>query len=257
MLNITTENIPDAIRQLIVEFRRSQVSRFPVDVAHSGINRSIHFGDSRFPNKESLARLEVNGLDKNNKKILKMYSFRISNDKFLCTNRDYRTRSTSDPKKMLKWMKDYIKPYTGPEVARMSKDTVADAHRAWQREAEEAAVSINRISERAIYEEIEALLSFGVEFRTEKFRELATVGLPAYKEKRMRSVKAEPKTHVLINPDESVVVSGDADTATYDSLEAAPEQVQQHVALLRMMEQNEYLPDVGIKVNAQVFWVNT
>jgi hypothetical protein len=35
-----------------------------------------------------------------------------------------------------------------------------------------------------------------------------------------------------------------------------PQDIQQQVSLLRMMEADQYLPEVGIRFDQNVFWVN-
>jgi hypothetical protein len=262
MLNIIQTNpLPTIIQGLVTEFRRVQVSRFPIDVEASAGSSQVRFVDSRFA-KDSwridkvLAILHMNGFDKNGKPAIKMMSKRINNEKYSTHNSEYHTRVSSDPKKVLKWMKDYIKPYAPHEVAERTRDRVVNAHGAWQTKAADDMTGFSYVREAELYEEIEALLSVGVQFRTNKFRELAERGLPAYREKQLRSKADRPRTHVIFNPDESVVVTDDKEAHTYDSFDMVPQDVQQQVSLLRMMEADQYLPEVGIRFGKNVFWVN-
>lgn len=261
MLNIIQTNpLPTIIQGLVTEFRRVQVSRFPINVEASAGSSQVRFVDSRFPGgwrtDKSLAVLHMEGFDKNNKPIIKMTSKRINNEKYSHQNSEYHTRVSSDPKKMLKWMKEYIKPYTPFEVAERTRDRVFSAHDMWQTQASDAMTGFSYVREAELYDEIEQLLSVGVQFRTNKFRELAEQGLPAFREKQARSKAAKPETHVIFNPDESVVVTDNAGAATYDSFDMVPQAIQQQVSLLRMMEADQYLPEVGIRFDTNVFWVN-
>ena len=261
MLNIIQTNpLPTIIQGLVTEFRRVQVSRFPINVEASAGSSQVRFVDSRFPGgwraDKSLAVLHMEGFDKNSKPIIKMTSKRINNEKYSHHNADYHTRVSSDPKKMLKWRKEYIKPYTPLEVAERTRDRVFSAHDMWQTQASDAMTGFSYVREAELYDEIEQLLSVGVQFRTKKFRELAEQGLPAYREKQARSKAAKPETHVIFNPDESVVVTDKEGATTYDSFDMVPQAIQQQVSLLRMMEADQYLPEVGIRFDTNVFWVN-
>jgi hypothetical protein len=61
---------------------------------------------------------------------------------------------------------------------------------------------------------------------------------------------------VIFNPDESVAVTDKDGATTYDSFDMVPQDIQQQVSLLRMMEADQYLPEVGIRFDKNVFWVN-
>jgi hypothetical protein len=264
MLNIIQTNpLPTIIQGLVTEFRRVQVSRFPIDVEASAGSSQVRFVDSRFAGRghgwhitNTLAILNMNGFDKNYKPLIKMTSKRINNEKYSAHNSEYHTRVSSDPKKVLKWMKDYIKPYTPQEVAERTRDRAFSAYDTWQTQASDAMSGLTYVREEELYEEIGALVSVGVQFRTDKFRKLAEEGLPAYLEKQARRKADKPATHVIINPDDSVVVTDKYGATTYDSFDMVPQDIQQQVSLLRMMEADQYLPEVGIRFDKNVFWVN-
>ena len=262
MLNIIQTNpLPTVIQGLVTEFRRVQVSRFPIDVEASGGSSQVRFVDSRFAKdswrmEKVLAILHMNGFDKNGKPTIKMVSKRITNEKYSHHNSEYHTRVSSDPKKVLKWMKDYIKPYTPQEVAERTRIRALSAYDTWQTEASDAMSGLNYVREEELYAEIEALVSVGVQFRTDKFRKLAEEGLPAYLEKQARRNADKPATHVIFNPDESVAVTDKDGATTYDSFDMVPQAIQQQVSLLRMMEADQYLPEVGIRFDKNVFWIN-
>jgi hypothetical protein len=262
MLNIIQTNpLPTVIQGLVTDFRRVQVSRFPIDVEASAGSSQVRFVDSRFAQgswrvEKVLAILHMNGFDKSGKPLIKMMSKRINNEKYSMHNPEYHTRISSDPKKVLKWMKDYIKPYSPLEVAERTRDRAFSAYGTWQTQASDAMSGLNYVREEELYAEIGALVSVGVQFRTDKFRKLAEEGLPAYLEKQARRKADKPATHVIFNPDESVAVTDDREAHTYDSFDMVPQAIQQQVSLLRMVEADQYLPEVGIKFDNNVFWVN-
>jgi hypothetical protein len=71
-----------------------------------------------------------------------------------------------------------------------------------------------------------------------------------------------PKVHVYIAPDESVTVAVMAKhvnmelgATTFESLAASPTYVQQHVGMLRMVDKDTHVPDVGYKSSDTEFWL--
>ena len=113
MLNLQfKENTCDEIKSLLTDFRRVQVSRFPIDVkATDNDNNRIAFVDSRFPTntvhyKRNLAVLETNTVDDKGRKIYVLRSRLIKNEKYAQHNDDYHSRETTDLKKLSKFLRD-------------------------------------------------------------------------------------------------------------------------------------------------------
>ena len=130
MLNIKNfDDIKDeGLRTLLAELRPVHISRFPIDVVVGGDGHQIKFMDSRFPNdhfrfknggasEAQVAVLWLDGYDKDNKRVYKIYSRLIQNNRYSTYNDDYRTRSTNDLRKMAKYLKECIKPFTAMEIA--------------------------------------------------------------------------------------------------------------------------------------------
>jgi hypothetical protein len=69
----------------------------------------------------------------------------------------------------------------------------------------------------------------------------------------------KPNYHVAINPDDSVVITimrgDDKGSSIKESLDACPLFIQQNVGMLKMVNDNERIPEVGTKVNATQFWI--
>jgi hypothetical protein len=70
------------------------------------------------------------------------------------------------------------------------------------------------------------------------------------------------KTHVYVQPDDSVVVTTmpnnagvDMGCLNYENLQASPVPIQQAVAMLLMVDGNTFVPEAGFKVNDKQFWV--
>ena len=263
MLNIKNmDDVHPLFKPLLVEFRRVQVSRFPINVDANEHTSAVRFVDSRFPNAgwrhyNMLASLTVKGFDAKGKPVIEMLGRLINNEKFATHSDNYYTRSTTDPKKVAKWLRDYVKPYTALEIAKKSGNAAQDRHCEWQINARSDARSLLNISAASMYEEVKYLKSVGTQFKTDAFRKLAE-NLEALEEANRRSNKDFRGVHVYINPDESIAV-GDVvmeKTWEFDSVEQAPTVIQQQLGMLRMVDDNVFLPHVGMRYNPKNFWID-
>ena len=264
MLNLQfKENTCDEIKSLLTDFRRVQVSRFPIDVkATDNDNNRIAFVDSRFPTntvhyKRNLAVLETNTVHDKGRKIYVLRSRLIKNEKYAQHNDYYHSRETTDLKKLSKFLRDYVKPYSPQEISQMGNDMSEDYHN-WQNEARRNFRAVaGQVSESDVAEEVAYLKSVGVQFRSDKFRDIATKGLELYSELKRRQDSNIKNVHVYINPDESVHVTvADDKTYSYETLDGVPEIVRQQVAMLMMVDMKQYVPEVGKRTDEKMFWVH-
>jgi hypothetical protein len=264
MLNLQfKEHTSDEIKSLLTDFRRVQVSRFPINVeATANDHNKIGFVDSRFPvnavhYKKNLAVLETNGLDDKGRRVYILRSRLIKNEKYAQHNDDYHSRETTDLKKLSKFLRDYVKPYSPLEISQMGGDVYDDLHN-WRSEARRSFREVvGRVSEDDVAEEVAYLKSVGVQFRSDKFRNIATKGLDLHEELKRRNNDAIKNVHVYINPDESVHVTvADDKTYSYDTLDSAPETIRQQVAMLMMVDMKQYVPEVGKRTDEKMFWVH-
>ena len=266
MLNLQfKEHTSDEIKSLLTDFRRVQVSRFPIDVkATDNDNNRIAFIDSRFPMntftvhyKKNLAVLETNGLDDKGRTIYILRSRLIKNEKYAEHNDDYHSRETTDLKKLSKFLRDYVKPYSPLEISEMGGNISGDYYD-WQSEARRSFREVvGQVSETDIAEEVAYLKSVGVQFRSDKFRDVATKGLDLHDELKRRENSDIKNAHVYINPDESVHVTvADDKTYSYDTLDSVPETIRQQVAMLMMVDMKQYVPEVGKRTDEKMFWVH-
>ena len=251
------------IKYLVNEFRRVQVSRFPIEVVAGNGGNMIGFVDSRFPTdrysvSNMLALLYVK--DVGEKPTLTIESRLINNEKYAVHNEMYKTKSTHDLKKMFKYMKEYIKPFSGQEVAQKSLRTIDNEFDNWQSKADWALrETLNHVSKDEWMEGITKLQALGIEPPTDKFAELVKTAIPQYEEHKRRQAMEKPNYHIAMNPDDSVVVTimrgDDKGSSIKESLDACPLFIQQNVGMLKMVDNNERIPEVGTKVNATQFWI--
>jgi len=263
MLVIKDEVDFPQFKHLINEFRRVQVSRFPIDVVVEKSGMLIGFVDSRFPTdrfnvSNMLAMLYVENAEE--KPTITIESRLINNEKFACHNDKFRTRSTHDLKKMFKYMKEYIKPFSGQEIAQKSYRGVQHEFEQWQMKPSWGVrEAIRDLDHNDWMEGIVKLQALGIEPPTEKFAEIVRIGIPQFEEMKRREAMQEPNYNIHINPDDSVVVTimrgDDKSSSIKESMDACPMFIQQAVGMLKMMDDRERIPEIGTKVSSKEFWI--
>lgn len=235
MLNITNpEEVKPIFTQLLADFRRTQVSRFPINVTARNYGSLIVFEDSRFPAKNTnvenvVGTLRDAGLDKNNKQVYEVRSRLINNEKYALHNDDYNSRTTNDSKKVAKFLKDYLKPFTPLEVANRTFRKFEHHDESWRDEFRWKLREVVALEPSDLFAEF-----------TEHMR---------------RKNESRFTTHVYINPDDSVNAARDQKVFTYQTLEEMPEDMQQQVAMLRIVEADTYIPEVGMKMSTNTYWI--
>ena len=263
MLVIKNEIDFPQLKQLVNEFRRVQVSRFPIEVVtDDGSGMMVGFVDSRFPTdrfnvSNMLAMLYVESLGE--KPNIVIESRLIENEKFARHNDKFRTRSTHDLKKMFKYMKEYIKPFSGQEVAQKSYRAMQNEFDNWRRKPNWAVKeALNQLGPKDWMEGIGKLQELGV-LPTDMFAELAKTAIPHFDEMKRRDAMEEPNYHINLNPDDSVVVTimrgEEKGSSVKESMDACPMFIQQAVGMLKMMDDRERIPEIGTKVSSKEFWV--
>jgi hypothetical protein len=135
---------------------------------------------------------------------------------------------------------------------------ISEDYYGWQSEARRSFREVvGQVSETDIAEEVAYLKSVGVQFRSDKFRDVATKGLDLHEELKRRLNNDIKNAHVYINPDESVHLTvADDKTYSYDTLDSVPETIRQQVAMLMMVDMKQYVPEVGKRTDEKMFWVH-
>lgn len=261
------DDLHPIIKQLLTDFRRVQVSRFPIMVeqrSHSG--DAVKFVDSRFPTDtwrkdRVLAILQVDGVDAKMRPIIRLYSRLIENEKYNSTSDGYRTRETADPKKMLGFLRQFVLLFKPNELMEMNESPQYD-HQMWIDKPRTDFYNLaSKVRGDVLAHEIMHLQTMGVQFKSDEFRTLATEGIEFHLESMRRKDKKSVMMMVLVQPDDSVLATwpdlGNITTGstTYESMEVAPECIQQQVAMLRLCEQGVFVPEVGRMKNSKTFWI--
>ena len=263
MLDIKGEIICPQYKQLLAEFRRGQVSRFPIEVIANGEGKLIGFVDSRFPtdrfNVERMVAMVYIKEDGENPTFT-IESRLIKNDKYSTHNSDYHTKSTKDLKKMLKFMREYIKPFSGQEIAQKTYRSVEQDFDTWRSKPwRNVRMAMQELDPLDYVAEFEALALMGIEPQTKKFREAMTTVIPESKENKRRTDMKFDAVHIHINPDNSIcltIMKGDnRGSKIVETVDECPQYIQQALAMLKMVDDNTHIPEVGKRNNDKDFWV--
>jgi hypothetical protein len=261
----TAEPLDPKLMDLLTQFRRIQVSLFPIK-AMKTTSEHVSFYDSRFPiggieGRKSVAQLWI---DRNNKneEVFVIHSKDIYNPRF---RNERRNRNiTKDPAKMLKYLKTYVQPYTARELAKMTKDVMESKFSDWRWNALKACKEVVQCDMNIIYEEAKRMAELGIRAQTARFQKVLDEGLTLYEEgKYVESRKDRDLVHLFLNPDDSISVWFDSTSDKtggllphYTSFEELPEQVATRMAMLKMTSENTFVPDVGVRANDRSFWVD-
>lgn len=268
MLDISkiNDHVPEKMRALIGELRRGHTSPVTIHVEmQAGTHRVLSFYDERFPSTvEESPRIAVLRYEEGN---FILRSHRIRNKKFSPGNGGYRERLTNDPRKMLKWLREYVTPLTYHEIMQTTDD-VTSAYGNWATEPERnirdavpAAMSRNFLM--ILMEEMSHMQRVGfTQFATDHFRKIYQEALPMYDEHVRRSSLNVKHVHVYIEPDGKVIATSkdDAtavyDSAKYENMEQAPKIIQEQVAMLKLAGKGNYLPEVGQCMTDNIYWLH-
>lgn len=264
MLNIKGSEVElhPVLQTTLQEFRRVQVSRFPIDVYRRAENKLVFF-DSRFTNQKPIAIVNVEKDDKGSD-LFVVNSRLIVNERFVRNNERKHKKQTKDPKKLFRYMRDYIRPFTAKEIAGGSVLFRQEQLDIWKSQARSLMRDLCNLDRADVMEEMIRMQAVGYKPQTEKFAKVMEQGLAAWQESQQREKRSVMQVHVFINPDESVEIfchdkvgfgGINEGTSAFNSLTDTPSCIQQQVAMLRMVEDKQFVPNVGTKLDANNYWV--
>lgn len=247
------------LRDMLMDLRRGHVSKFPIHVA--AWSTVLKFYDSRFINGEDkgdalIAKVNMQA-DAKGHDVFVMTAKTIENDKYRRGSEEYHTKQSRDPKKILRLLREHVKPFTPHRVARWTRGDFRHNVEHWYNEVRSNyRRTTASIDLEGIVEELIMLRDMGFRPQTEKLMKLMDNAIPAFQEMQRVKTREVMHLHVLINPDGSVNLSGAENVlATADSIDNVHKNVQEHVAMLRMMDNKAFVPEVGMKVDNNQYWV--
>lgn len=274
MLNIKLgDAVHKGIRDLVHTLSVGHISEYPIDVvvrpdhANRHTITDVYFLDSRFPIKN-----DDWGLDKiiacffyNGDYVLK--SYRIQNNKYNPFSDGYRTRKTADTKKMLRVLSSTISTLSNTEIVAMVENLDTPV-RSWEAAPEQNFYDLtSELHSNEIVNEVLHLKTLGVQFRSDKFKRVAEQAeeLRTEGKRRKQFVNTVLNLYVYEQPDGLVSVTFLGETKdkvyrgtqswTYENIDATPEVIRQQLALLKLSEVNNYIPEVG-KRDQNGYWIH-
>jgi hypothetical protein len=175
---------------------------------------------------------------------------------------EHHTKTTNDAKKAIKFMRDYLKPFSQIELADLSKQSVMSLFSEQKMEVRSAFYDACQVGVEALIQEVIRLKAIGVKPQTERFERIYTEGIDKYEEYLANKQKKFNQAHIFINPDESVLFTLVKEgmvkptTASHESLTECPDWVQQGVAMLRMLEVDKKAnKGLGTRWGDRDFWI--
>ncbi len=263
VLSEEMHELTDVLHKLVMDYRKVQVSRYPVNVSVVN-NNFVAFVDGRFPVPASVGLNDRNSLGSvylTDDDVWVVSSRLIRNEKYSRHNADFHTKKSKDLRKIFKYMKEYLKPYSAHEIANRSMGSARDAYDDYKQK-KVWKVRDYALNQQNFYEELLHMQTVGYVPKTDGLRKALTEGLPVMQEAKELSDKEFTKLHVYLAPDGMVTVSVlakyvnmEMGTTTFESLESAPTLIQQHVGMLKMMDKDTHVPNVGYKSSDTEFWI--
>lgn len=263
VLSENMHELTDVLHKLVMDYRKVHISRYPVNVSVVN-NAFVSFVDGRFPVPASVGLNDRNSLGSvylTDGDTWVVSSRLIQNEKYSSHNSDYHTKKSKDLRKIFKYMKEYLKPYSAQEIAHRSMRG-AEATYDDYRQRKMWKVREYALNQQNFYEELLHMQTVGYVPKTEGLRKALTEGLPVMQEAKEIEKKDFTKLHVYLAPDGMVTVSVlakyvnmEMGTTTFESLESAPTLIQQHVGMLKMMDKDTHVPNVGYKSSDTEFWI--
>lgn len=263
MLTGNLQGLDARLVDVITPIVRKHLSRFPMTFKNVG-DRLVTFHDSRLPNND-IARLWV----ENN--VFYIKSDLIRNNKYNSLNTLYTTRSTVDGRKMVSWLEQYSVPISPPRLPLYTIEAMSEITNKWRGELNENFENaVYRINTATFFEDMINHILTGTapyshpkikeqNFNTREFAE-------KYAERKKRLNVKDPTLNVFINPDNTVVVnllntSGNhvmkntKVSTGHNSMDTVEQSIKHKCAVLKMVDDQTYVPEIGVKISSNNFWV--
>ena len=263
MLNIIDRQVVSpksaTLEALIKELARTHYSRYPVN-ANWVTGERIQFCDPRYPSFDlGELMLDDGGV--------KIYSPLIVNNKFREGSSAYKSKKTSDLKKMRMWLKEYVRCMTPEQIVTESSSNKAAMYFTWVMEAQnevDKRIGGMYISKDDVLFDIATYVDSGTPYATKPFAKFHNPEIAeGLKEYAIRKRESRPSVFVLVNPDNVTHVYDAKDNGfqktftereptTYDNLAA---DLREKIAILRLTDMKKIIPQVGVRETECCFWL--
>lgn len=204
-----------------------------------------------------------------------VHSRKISNPKYAYHREQHNMMMSKDMKKAIKLAKTYLTPYTTQELAIAMYDPIHDNSQvALQRAQRQMRDTLDPImhNHELIIAELLNVIRQNVEFSTPQFKDIAKClqeRVEVYREQADRQVSALFVRLYNIGEDTYADVKEandvrrnsmgksalkDTETKTY-AMSELPEDITHSIASLNILNNNQYVTNVGMKLDDRHFWI--
>lgn len=272
---ITNLSDADALREelrtLVVDLAKHHHSRYPLELLVTN-TPGVVFIDSRI-------NVVICGLGYESGKYV-IHSPYIKNNMYNPDNPNYHTKKTNSRVRALAELRRYAVSLVPQDVATTQIDSCIGMLNDWRYQFNNRVLDALRSFQtgNAAGALIESIVEY-MEGTKPAYSCNATAAIATkefaliYRENQKRYTVPPPKVHVMVNPDEVVHVStGFAFFGGYKSskhrigenpshlvyggpLSGLPEPYRSHIAILKLVDNNQFVPDVGARVSHNSYWV--
>jgi hypothetical protein len=251
------------LRSIVNTLRLSHTTPGVVAVVpRLGSSYILDFFDGRFPtDAEASQRIATLRYESG---AYALRSSRIHNNKFKSRSGGYHERVTKSVTKMHKLLQEYVTPLTMREIVNMTDD-VEHQYSVWverpSSQISDVCSGLHGTTRQNVLEEAAHLKALGVDVKTRFFKSIIDEALPLYEEHKRRVRMKMNSLHVYIEPSGKVAVTKVespqvANSTYYDSLDDAPENIRQQIFLLKLVDKNQYVPEVGQCMAEGIYWIH-
>jgi len=217
----------------------------------------LRFEDSRFldDDKVDLVGVVEWAYGSRNDKEYKITSRKIQNDRYGHWGNEHSSRRTKDMKKAVKIAIDALEPFEWHELSAKGRRDAERAHERWAQEDSKAVYQF-RVGHEDVYEEVKHLVEMGVQFKTEAFKK-AAAGIADYEEMQ-RKASIKPKFNTVMFRNEKVILIPDGralEVQELSDVDALPESTRNGVALLKLVEKDKLLPEIGYRAGENTYFI--
>lgn len=265
----TTEEVlaqvdPD-LRPMIREFMRKSKHTFSIESAYMYYERrdgeeikSYYSGVRFYDNSQKTESVGGIRLDRMGDKVTYQIRTRFTlNPRFKTSDRK-RSILTTDAKRAMKAMLQYITPYTLDEVFKEHEGNAAGVVNRWRVELQDDVRKL-AVPQSAMLTEMQNLIRQGVKFITPEFNHVAETAMAAYEETQRRMRTPITKHFVAFGEKAISVLSVDQDngrvSSSYQTFTDMPEVLQEGVSMLRIMQKSQFVDGFGMRLGEQMFVV--
>jgi hypothetical protein len=216
---------------------------------------TLIFRDPRFDEKEVGAVGTVRwAWGSRNDKEYVTTSRKIQNDRFHAWNRDeHRSKRSKDPKKAIKHILEFVKPFEWIELVAEERNNALKAHANWRDESD-GLQWMFRPGANEVAEELQHLLSLGVTFKTEAFKRMVEK-FPEWQENQRRKSIQPKADSIMFRDDKVIYITHDGQQQELANVDTLPEKHRDAIALLKIMGDEQIIPEVGYKGKHQKYFV--